>query len=149
MTEMNILQIQEIIPQRYPFIFVDRIIEIEPWKKAVGIKNLSMNEPFFQGHFPNAPIMPGVLMLEAIAQVVTILFKYKNTVTTLKKYEVILGSTKCRYLKPAQPGDQLIIDVSAVRFFSTGGMAKGVCRIQDSDICTAEISLIAKDISEF
>src|SRR5208337_336331 len=148
MTELDIKQITKLLPQRYPFIFIDRIVEIDPWERAVAIKNISMNEPFFQGHFPEIPVMPGVLMIEAVAQVGIILFKYKNDVTPLTNYELVLGSVKSRFMHSAYPGDQMVIEVAAVKFISTGGVIKGECRVGNNVICTVEISFIAKDISQ-
>jgi 3-hydroxyacyl-[acyl-carrier-protein] dehydratase len=148
MVELDINQIVNLIPQRYPFIMIDRIVELDPWKRAVGIKNISMNEAYFQGHFPESPIMPGVLMIEAIAQVGIVLYKYKNEVTPLAKYELVLGTVKSRFLGSAYPGDQLLIEVIPVRFISTGGMAKGICTVKGRKVCSVEISFIAKDITQ-
>jgi 3-hydroxyacyl-[acyl-carrier-protein] dehydratase len=145
-TQLDINQIVNLLPQRYPFLLVDRIVEIVPRTRALGIKNVSMNEPYFQGHFPVNPIMPGVLILEALAQVTTVLYKYENDLTPSTKYEVILGSVKGRFLHAVYPGDQMIIEVVAVKFISTGGIAKGTCTVGDTKICVAELGFAATGI---
>jgi 3-hydroxyacyl-[acyl-carrier-protein] dehydratase len=144
---MDTKELLSLIPQRYPFIMIDRIVEIDPRRRAVGVKNISMNEPYFEGHFPGIPIMPGVLMIEAIAQVGIVLFKYENTLTTLTRYELVLGSVKSRFLDSAYPGDQMYVEVTAVKFMSTGAVISGICKVENRTICTAEISFMAKDIS--
>lgn len=102
---LNIEEIQKIIPHRFPLLLVDRIIEIEPMKRAVGIKNVSINEHFFQGHFPGKPIMPGVLLLEAMAQVggVAMLEPAVNR----GKLAFFAGMDRVKFRKPVVPGDQL------------------------------------------
>lgn len=148
MTELDIKQIMKLIPQRYPFLLIDRIVEIDPWERLVAIKNISVNEPYSQGHFPGIPIMPGVLIIEAIAQAISVLYKYENRITTLKEYEIILGAVKSRFLNPAYPGDQMLIEATAVKFISTGGIAKGVSRAGDKILCNAEISFSVVDTSQ-
>lgn len=116
-------EIQEIIPHRYPFLMVDRIIELEEGKRAVGIKNVSSNEPFFQGHFPGHPIMPGVLIMEALAQV--------GAVVILKMPEyaghlaLFAGLDDVKFKRQVIPGDQLRLEVELVKFRKTFGVAQG------------------------
>lgn len=102
---LDSIEIQKIIPHRYPMLLVDRIIEIEPMKRAVGIKNVSNNEQFFQGHFPGQPVMPGVLILEAMAQVggVAMLYPEENR----GKLAYFAGMEKVKFRRPVVPGDQL------------------------------------------
>ncbi|HLU20940.1 MAG TPA: 3-hydroxyacyl-ACP dehydratase FabZ, partial [Bacillaceae bacterium] len=102
---LDIQQIKEIIPHRYPFLLVDRIVEIEDEKRAVGIKNVSANEEFFNGHFPDYPVMPGVLIVEALAQVgaVAMLKKEENR----GKLAFFAGIDNCRFKRQVKPGDQL------------------------------------------
>ncbi|MFZ3131835.1 MAG: 3-hydroxyacyl-ACP dehydratase FabZ [Desulfosporosinus sp.] len=116
-------EIQEIIPHRYPFLMVDRIIELEEGKRAVGIKNVSSNEPFFQGHFPGHPIMPGVLIMEALAQV--------GAVVILKKpgyagyLALFAGLDNVKFRGQVIPGDQLRLEVELIKFRRTFGVAQG------------------------
>lgn len=116
-------EIQEIIPHRYPFLMVDRIIELEEGKRAVGIKNVSSNEPFFQGHFPGHPIMPGVLIMEALAQV--------GAVVILKMPEyagylaLFAGLDDVKFKRQVIPGDQLRLEVELIKFRKTFGVAQG------------------------
>ncbi len=109
---LSITEIQELLPHRYPFLLVDRIIEYVPGEKAVGLKNVTMNEPFFQGHFPGRPIMPGVLIVEALAQVGgTILMQMGD----LKgKLSMFAGIDKVRFRRPVTPGDQLILTAELI-----------------------------------
>jgi len=116
-------EIQEIIPHRFPFLLVDRILELEEGKRAVGIKNLTINEWFFQGHFPGHPIMPGVLIMEALAQV--------GTVVILKKPEyqgylgLYAGLDDVKFKRQVIPGDQLRLEVELVKLRKTFGVAQG------------------------
>lgn len=122
-------EIQQIIPHRYPFLMVDRIIEIEEGKRAVGIKNVSGNEPYFQGHFPEYPIMPGVLIMEALAQV--------GAVAVLKKPEfaghiaLFAGLDEVRFRRPVLPGDTLRLEVELTKFRGSLGIAEGKAFVGD------------------
>ncbi|MEM9541138.1 MAG: 3-hydroxyacyl-ACP dehydratase FabZ [Cyanobacteria bacterium P01_E01_bin.42] len=109
---MGIEEIQALLPHRYPFALVDRIIEFVPKKKAVGIKNVSINEPFFQGHFPGRPIMPGVLIVEAMAQVGGLILKKMDGSDGLF---VFAGMDKVRFRRPVIPGDRLVMTVELLR----------------------------------
>ncbi len=114
----------EYIPHRYPFLLIDRIIEFEPGKRAVGIKNVTMNEWFFQGHFPGMPIMPGVLILEALAQLgaVVVLYGEQNR----GKIPVFTGVDRLRFRRQVVPGDQLRLEAEISKM--KGSMGKGVVR---------------------
>ena len=111
---MDIQEISAILPHRYPFLLVDRILEIDPGKRIVGLKNVSVNEPFFQGHFPNHPIMPGVLIIESMAQVGGVL-AYKSSKENEGKLVFFLGIDKAKFRRPVYPGDQLRIEVTVIR----------------------------------
>lgn len=110
---MDVTEIRKLIPHRYPFLLVDRIVELEPNRRIVGIKNVSINEPFFQGHFPDKPIMPGVLICEAMAQVGAI-FARCSEFTTDKVF-VLTGLDRVKFKHPVEPGDQLRIELEIAR----------------------------------
>lgn len=111
---MNVKEIQKVIPHRYPFLFVDRIIELEPGKRAVGIKNVSINEPFFQGHFPERPIMPGVLILEALTQTAGIAMAVLDENNT--KLGMFTGVESAKFMRPVVPGDVLMLEAEIIAF---------------------------------
>ncbi len=105
---IDVQGIMDVLPHRYPFLFVDRIVELDEGKRIVGIKNVSINEPFFQGHFPNNPIMPGVLIVEAMAQVAGIL-AFRSGVSGSSIY--FMSIEKAKFRKPVFPGDQLRLEI--------------------------------------
>ncbi|MBV5338570.1 MAG: 3-hydroxyacyl-ACP dehydratase FabZ [Deltaproteobacteria bacterium] len=109
---LDINEIMKILPHRYPFLLVDKILEIELGKSIVGIKNVSINEPFFQGHFPDHPVMPGVLVIEAMAQVAAIL-AYSSDESIRSKITYFVGIDNARFRKPVMPGDQLRFEIEA------------------------------------
>jgi 3-hydroxyacyl-[acyl-carrier-protein] dehydratase len=120
---LSATEIQKIIPHRYPFLLVDRIIELEPMKRAVGLKNVTITEPFFQGHFPGQPVMPGVLILEAMAQVgaVAALYPPENR----GKVALFASIDRVKFRKPVVPGDQLQMVAELIKV--RGGMGKLWC----------------------
>lgn len=109
---LDINEIMKVLPHRYPFLLVDKIVEMEVGKSIVGIKNVSINEPFFQGHFPGHPVMPGVLVIEAMAQVAGIL-AYSSDESIRSKITLFVGIDKARFRKPVMPGDQLRFEIVA------------------------------------
>ena len=113
-TLLDITQIQAILPHRYPFLMVDRIIEYEPNKRVVGIKNVTLNEPFFAGHFPGAPVMPGVLIVEAMAQTAGVMM-LANIPDRESKLVFFTGIDGAKFRRPVVPGDQLRLELTVLR----------------------------------
>ncbi|NNU87474.1 3-hydroxyacyl-ACP dehydratase FabZ [Geobacillus thermodenitrificans] len=140
---LDIQQIQAIIPHRYPFLLVDRILEIEEGKRAVGIKNVSANESFFAGHFPEYPVMPGVLIVEALAQVgaVVLLRSEENR----GRLAFFAGIDNCRFKKQVQPGDQLRLEVEILRARGSIGKGKGVATVNGELVCETELMFALGD----
>ena len=136
--------IQEFFPHRYPFLLVDKIIELDPRIRIVGIKQVTINEYFFQGHFPDAPVMPGVLQIEALAQVGAILalreFEDRNS-----KIPFFSGIDKARFRRPVVPGDTLVLEVTAIRIGSKVQKMQGVARVDGQITAEAEIMCILGD----
>ncbi len=113
---MDIHQILKYLPHRYPFLLVDRVLECEPGKRISAIKNVTINEPFFPGHFPHHPVMPGVLIIEALAQTAAILsFKTMDTLPDDKSVYYFVGIDSARFKRPVGPGDQLVLNVEITR----------------------------------
>jgi 3-hydroxyacyl-[acyl-carrier-protein] dehydratase len=108
---LDLKEIVKILPHRYPFLMVDKILEIDPGKRIVGIKNVTINEPFFQGHFPGHPVMPGVLIIEAMAQVAGILAYLSSAEDVRKKVSYFLAIDNARFRKPVLPGDVLRLEM--------------------------------------
>src|SRR5580765_358298 len=111
---LDITQIQAILPHRYPFLLVDRIIEYDPGKRVVGIKNVTLNEPFFAGHFPGAPVMPGVLIVEAMAQTAGVMM-LANIPDRESKLVFFTGIDDAKFRRPVVPGDQLVLELTVLR----------------------------------
>ncbi|MCF7924992.1 MAG: 3-hydroxyacyl-ACP dehydratase FabZ [Candidatus Izimaplasma sp.] len=134
---LNSNQIQDIIPHRYPFLMIDQVIELEPGKRAVAIKNVSANEMQFMGHFPQEHVMPGVLMVEALAQAgaVAILSLDENK----GKIAYFAGIDKCKFKHKVVPGDQLKLDVEIIRQKGPVGIGKAVATVNDKIAVKAEL----------
>jgi len=139
---LDVQQIKEIIPHRYPFLLVDKVVEMEAEKRVVGLKNVTVNEPFFQGHFPEHPVMPGVLILEALAQVgaIAVLDMEQNK----GKIGFLAGVDKCRFKRQVQPGDQLRLEVEILRMKGPIGKGKGIATVDGEVACEAEIMFAIK-----
>jgi len=148
-TTLDILQIMQIIPHRYPFLLLDRIIELRRRERIVAIKNVTINEPFFQGHFPGYPIMPGVLVIEAMAQAGALLL-LTEIEDRANKIMVFTGIERAKFRKPVTPGDQLRIEVDVLAFRRTAGKISCVAYVGDKRACEAVLTcqVVDKPASE-
>ncbi|MDW8343918.1 MAG: bifunctional UDP-3-O-[3-hydroxymyristoyl] N-acetylglucosamine deacetylase/3-hydroxyacyl-ACP dehydratase [Verrucomicrobiae bacterium] len=142
-TAMDIMELLRVLPHRYPFILVDRILKIEGNERIVALKNVTINEPFFQGHFPGHPIMPGVLQLEAIAQVAGVLML--RSADNAGKVAYFMSANNVKWRKPVRPGDQLIIEVEMAKSRGKIGRAHGVCKVGDEVVSEAEVMFSVVD----
>ena len=136
--------IQEILPHRYPFLLVDKIIELEPRVRIVGIKQVTINEHFFQGHFPAAPVMPGVLQIEALAQVGAIL-ALREFEDRADKIPFFSGIDNAKFRRPVVPGDTLTLEVTAIRIGSKVQKMRGLAKVDGQITAEAEIMCIIAD----
>ena len=130
---VGVTEIQEILPHRYPFLLVDRILEMELGKRVVGVKNVTINEPFFAGHFPGHPIMPGVLILEAMAQVGGFLLMRSLNLQGAKKVIYFTGIDRARFRRPVVPGDQIRFEVSILQLRRQMCRMTGVALVEGED----------------
>jgi 3-hydroxyacyl-[acyl-carrier-protein] dehydratase len=139
---MNIDEVMQYLPHRYPFLLIDRVTEIEPGKSIVAIKNVTINEPFFPGHFPGVPVMPGVLIMEALAQAAGLLaFKTKNYAPEEIGIIYFVGIDNARFRKPVKPGDQLVLKADILR--EARGIWKYACRAEVDGEVAAEAEIMA------
>ncbi len=143
---LNVVEIMDFLPHRYPFLLLDRIVEYEEGKRIVGLKNVTINEPFFQGHFPGVPVMPGVLIIEAMAQAGGVLV-FKTLPERNKKLVFLMGIEGARFRKPVQPGDQLRLEMVVVRIKTRVGKLTGKAYVDGTLVAEAEIlfSLVDKE----
>jgi 3-hydroxyacyl-[acyl-carrier-protein] dehydratase len=136
---LTIQEIMDFLPHRYPFLLIDRVLEFEPQKSVVAIKNVTMNEPFFQGHFPGAPIMPGVLVIEAMAQAGAVLL-LSELEDRHSKLAVFTGIDGAKFRRSITPGDQLRIEVNVVSFRPRAGKMEGKAFIDGKLACEATLT---------
>lgn len=139
MENVDITQIMAILPHRYPFLLVDRIIEYEPHKRVVGIKNVSINEPFFQGHFPGAPVMPGVLIVEAMAQTAGVLM-LASLPDRESKLVFFTGIDEAKFRRPVVPGDQLRLELTVLKLRPRYIKLEGKAYVDGQLVAQAKIS---------
>lgn len=148
-TGMDIHEILEHLPHRYPFVLVDRVVSLELGKEIVAIKNVSVNEPYFPGHFPYHPVMPGVLIVEAMAQAAAILsFKTMNAKPSDDSVYYFAGIDSARFKKPVSPGDQIVLNVKIDRILKGIWKYKGVATVDGAVVAEAEMMCILKAIEK-
>jgi 3-hydroxyacyl-[acyl-carrier-protein] dehydratase len=141
MADMDIHQVLEYLPQRYPILMIDRVLVCEPGKRIVALKNVSINEPHFPGHFPLRPVMPGVLILEAMAQAAAILaFRTLGEKPSEKSVYYYAGIDDARFKRPVEPGDQLLIEVQILG--SKRGIWKFGCAVRVGDALVAQADIL-------
>jgi 3-hydroxyacyl-[acyl-carrier-protein] dehydratase len=142
----TIEEIMKILPHRYPFLLVDRILSVELDKHIVGLKNITVNEPFFVGHFPQCPIMPGVLIVEAMAQVAGILALLSTPENLGKQALYLMSLDKVRFRKPVTPGDQLILDLTVLKGKKKFFKMEGKAMVNDQLVAEAELmAMVGKE----
>lgn len=141
---MDIYEVLEHLPHRYPFLLIDRVVDYTLGESLTAIKNVTYNEPFFQGHFPHRPVMPGVLILEALAQATGILaFKTTNSRPTPKSLYYFVGIDNARFKQPVEPGDQLILEVKVLRTMRGVWKFEGLAKV-DGKIVTEAVLMCAE-----
>jgi len=141
---LTIQEILSILPHRYPMLLVDRILELEPGKRIVGLKNVTANEQFFQGHFPGAPVMPGVLIVEAMAQCGAVLF-LRDMPDRDKRLFLFGGVDKARFRRPVVPGDQLILECELLQKRSNTVKLRGTAKVDGVNVAEAELLSVMVD----
>ena len=148
-TAMNIHEILDHLPHRYPFVLIDRVISMELGKEITALKNVTINEPFFPGHFPHHPVMPGVLIVEAMAQAAAILsFKTMGANPTDDSVYYFAGIDSARFKKPVSPGDQLILKVNIDRILKGFWKYVGVATVDGAVVAEASMMCILKAIDK-
>jgi beta-hydroxyacyl-ACP dehydratase FabZ len=144
---MTIQEILKLLPHRYPLLLVDRVLEVEPGKRVKALKNVTANEPHFVGHFPGAPIMPGVLILESMAQCGAMMF-LQDLPDRDKKLFYFGGVDKARFRRPVVPGDQLILEVECIQRRSNSARVRGTASVDGNIVAEAEILTVMGDRPE-
>ncbi len=147
MNSMDIYEVMKHLPHRYPFLLIDRVIDYTPGESLTAIKNVTVNEPFFPGHFPHRPVFPGVLMLEALAQATGILsFKTTQDVPTEDTLYYFAGIDKARFKKPVEPGDQLVMTVKLLKRKRNLWRFEAEARVDGKVVCTAELMCAKSEV---
>ena len=140
MSLMDIVQIKEIIPHRYPMLLIDRVEELTEGQRIVAKKNVTINEPFFQGHFPHEPVMPGVLIVEAMAQAGAVALLSLPSFKGKTAY--FGGIDKAKFRKKVTPGDTLILEVEILKIKANAGLGKGIARVEGKKVAEAELTFM-------
>lgn len=147
MAVLDIHQIKNFLPHRYPFLLVDRVLEVTHEQSIVAVKNVTYNEPFFEGHFPNRPVMPGVLIVEALAQSAAIMASYGLTdIDTENRVYYFTGIDKARFKRPVEPGDQLIFEVNLLRKIKNMWKCEGLAKVDGKVVTSVQLMFTFKDI---
>jgi 3-hydroxyacyl-[acyl-carrier-protein] dehydratase len=145
---MDIHEILKLLPHRYPILLVDRVLEVEKGKRIKALKNVTINEPFFVGHFPRRPVMPGVMMLEAMAQTAALLsFASLDVSPDSNAVYYFAGIDNARFKRPVEPGDQLVMEVELIRSKAGIFKFKGVARVAEELACEAELMCTMRTFS--
>jgi len=144
---MDVQEIQKLLPHRYPFLLVDRVVSIDPGKALRAYKNVSVNEPFFEGHFPGHPVMPGVLVLEALAQASAILAYRSTGFDPSQKVTYLMAIDGAKFRKPTVPGDRLELEVEVLRFKGSILKTRGVAKVDGEVVAEGEFlaTVVDKD----
>ncbi len=142
---IDILEIKELIPHRYPFLMIDKIIDLIPGERAIGIKNVTVNEPFFQGHFPEKPVMPGVLMVEAMAQTAAVAVMKLDEIDPNGKLVYFMTVDECKFRKPVGPGDVLHVVVEKKQQKMAAWKFQGTAKVDGKVVATAIFSAMIVD----
>lgn len=143
--QLDIQEIQKIIPHRFPFLMIDKVVECIPNERLIAIKNVSINEHHFVGHFPNEQVMPGVLIIEAMAQAGCIYFYYSKNLQG-KDLVYYLAKTEAKFLHPVKPGDQLVIEVTSLKLLPKAGFIKCIATVAEKKVAEAEIGFGIKEV---
>ena len=147
MNSMDIYEVMKHLPHRYPFLLIDRVLDYTPGEKLTAIKNVTVNEPFFPGHFPHRPVFPGVLMLEALAQATGILaFKTTEDLPSEDSLYYFVGIDNARFKKPVEPGDQLLMEVEVTKRKRDMWKFSAKASVDGKVVCSADLMCARKDI---
>jgi len=142
---LNIGELQDILPQEYPFLLIDRVLDMQEGERIVALKNVTVNEPFFVGHFPGKPVMPGVLILEAMAQTAIVLYaKTKHVDKSNVRY--YFAKAEIKFIAPVVPGDQLQIEVISEKMLSSGGIMRARASVLEKTVAEATLGFSVKKI---
>ncbi|MBT8115769.1 MAG: 3-hydroxyacyl-ACP dehydratase FabZ [Arenicella sp.] len=147
MTVLDIHEIKNHLPHRYPFLLVDRVVSAVPNEELVAYKNVTYNEPFFEGHFPSRPVMPGVLIVEALAQASALMASYgSGSIASENRVYYFTGIDKARFKRPVEPGDQLFFEVKLLRQIKNMWKCKGEAKVDGHVVASAELMFTFKDL---
>ena len=144
--QLDVLEIQKVIPHRFPFLLIDKVIELTPNEKLVAIKNVSINEHFFVGHFPEEKVMPGALIIEAMAQAGCVYFYYSKNLQG-KELIYYLAKTTAKFIAPVHPGDQLKIEVTSIKLMPKAGFLATKAFVKDKCVVEAELAFGVKEVN--